>query len=275
MISVICAYNNEQTFKTCLLKSLSEQKTNCEIIAIDNTKSRFKSAAEAFNWGAATAAGDYLMFVHQDIDLYSDSWFDGTEELLDSLPDLGIAGVAGISVPGWPSKKRRSYTIHRTTQAQCRNVITHGPQRERWGTPIQAPEPVQTLDECLVIIPKSIYKIMQFDEVTCDSWHLYAADYCLSVAELGFGVYAIPRSVYHQSKGYKEPSTLRTTVALALPEEYYRTLEHVLKKHKDHYKWIHTSVASWNTTYPLGLQKAKLVIRDFIVSRIFKNSCNG
>jgi hypothetical protein len=133
---------------------------------------------------------------------------------------------------------------------------------------------VQTLDECLVIIPKSIFKMMQFDEVTCDSWHLYAADYCLSVGELGFGVYVIPRSVYHQSKGYQEPRTLRAAVALALPGEYYSALGHVLKKHRDHYEWIHTSFASWNTTYPLGLQRAKLVIRNFVLSRIFKNSSN-
>jgi len=275
MISVICAYNKEQTFNACLLKSLSEQKTHCEVIAVDNTKSRFKSAAAAFNWGGTRAAGDYLMFAHQDIDLRSDSWFEGTEELLNSLPDLGIAGVAGISERGRPSTGRRRNTIHRTTQAQRRNVITHGPQRQRWGTPIQKPERVQTLDECLVIIPKSMFKMLQFDEVTCDSWHLYAADYCLSVMERGFGVYAIPRCVYHQSKGYQEPGTLRAIVALALPEEYYRTLERVLKKHKAHYKWIHTSIASWNATYPLGLQRAKLVITDFVLSRIFKIDGGG
>jgi len=276
MISVICVYNNEQTFQACLLKSLSEQKTDCEIIAIDNTKSRFNSAAEALNWGGARAVGDYLIFAHQDIDLCSDSWFEGTEELLDSLPDLGIAGVAGISERGWPPTERGRNTIHHRTQEWHRNVITHGPQRERWGTPIQEPEAVQTLDECLVIIPKSIFKMMQFDEVTCDSWHLYAVDYCLSVKERGFGVYAIPRCVYHQSKGYQETSALSAIASLALPEEYYRTLGRVLKKHKDNYQWIHTSFESWNTTYPFGLQRTQRIIRRFItylqnqMSRVIK-----
>jgi hypothetical protein len=62
-----------------LLKSLSEQNTDFELITIHNTENRFKSAAAALNWGGNQAAGDYLMFVHQDVDLYSDSWFDDME----------------------------------------------------------------------------------------------------------------------------------------------------------------------------------------------------
>jgi hypothetical protein len=272
MISIICAYNDEQVLQACLLKSLSEQETACETIMIDNTQNRFKSAAEALNWGGTQAVGDYLMFVHQDVDLCSDSFFDGTEALLDSLPDLGVAGVAGISERGGPFVERCSNTIHHRPQARFRNVITQGPQRERWGTPIQEPEPVQTLDECLVIIPKSMFHMMQFDEVTCDGWHLYAADYCLSVAARGFGVYAIPKSLHHQSKGHNETNALGVIASLGLhPEEYYRTLEHVLKKHKDSYKWIHTSCGSWNTAYPLKLQRFQLALKHVVLSLLFRS----
>jgi hypothetical protein len=272
MISVICVYNDEQILKACLLKSLSEQETAVETIIVDNTQNRFRSAAEALNWGGKQAVGDYLMFVHQDVDLCSDSFFDGLEALLNSLPKLGVAGVAGLSEYGGPFLERCRNKIHGRSQARYRNVITQGPQKERWGTPIQAPEPVQTLDECLVIIPKAVFREIQFDEVTCDGWHLYAADYCLTVGARGFIVYAIPRGIHHHSKGFRETSALGVIASLGLhPEEYYRTLQHVLKKHKSSYKWIHTSCGSWNTLYPLKLQRAKLALKHVVLSLIFRN----
>ena len=219
MISIICAFNDEQLLEACLLRTLKDQRTDYETIALNNTDSRFKSAAAALNWGGTQAAGDYLMFVHQDVDLCSDSFFDGLEALLNSLPDLGVAGVAGLSERGGPFVERCRNTIHHRPQARYRNVITQGPQRERWGTPIREPEPVQTLDECLVIIPKRVFKKTQFDDVTCDGWHLYAADYCLSVGALGLSVYAIPKFVHHQSKGYKETSALWMIASPGLPPE--------------------------------------------------------
>jgi hypothetical protein len=267
MISVICVYNEELVFHNCLSRSLSAQKHEFEFVPIDNTENQFKSAAEALNWGGTQAVGDYLMFVHQDVDLRSDSWLDSTEALLDSLPELGIAGVAGISERGGPFAKRCSNTIHHRPQARYRNVITQGPQMDRWGTPIREPERVQTVDECLVIIPKSVFKLRQFDEVTCDDWHLYATDYCLSVAAQGFSVYAIPKCIHHQSKGYEETSAQGVIASLGShPEEYYRTLEHVLNKHKDSYKWIHTSCGSWNTAYPLKLQRFQLAFKRVVLS---------
>jgi hypothetical protein len=269
MISVICVCNDQQILQECLLKSLSEQETACETIIIDNTQNRFKSAAEALNWGGSQAVGDYLMFVHQDVDL-SGSFFDGMEALLDSLSDLGVAGVAGTSERAGPFVERCSNAIHGRGPARFRNAITHGPQRVQFGKPIREPEPVQTLDECLVIIPKSIFRMMQFDEVTCDGWHLYAVDYCLSVRAQGFGVYAIPKLVHHQSIGHKEKSALEMIASLGLQsEEYYGTLEHVLKKHQDGYKWIHTSCGSWDTASLLKLQRFRSALKCVVQSLLF------
>jgi hypothetical protein len=89
------------------------------------------------------------MFVHQDVDLCSNSFFDGVEALLDSLPNLGVAGIAGISERGGPFLQQLDDAIHHRGQQRCRNVITYGSKRGHRGTPITAPERVQTLDECL------------------------------------------------------------------------------------------------------------------------------
>jgi len=76
VISVVCVYNNKTILEDCLLKSLHVQTTEYESILVDNTEGRFKSASKALNFGAGNAKGKYVMFVHQDVDLCSNSWFN-------------------------------------------------------------------------------------------------------------------------------------------------------------------------------------------------------
>lgn len=228
MISVVCVYNKEHILKEFLLKSLKHQTVNFELVTIDNSDNKFKSASQALNYGGKKATGKYIMFAHQDVDLCLYEWLEKTENLLDTIPKLGIAGVMGISDVGTNNKERG------------RNIIKHGwpPTVWAYGNPIEKPEPVQTLDECLIIIPKSVFNILKFDEKICDKWHLYAVDYCLSVKKLGFEVYAIPMFIYHR---------MGTVV---LPD-YYKVLIKVLRKHRDRFKCIYTSCGNWKTSYPL------------------------
>lgn len=232
MISVVCVYNNEKILNNYLLKSLNSQTANYELITLDNTKGKFKSAAEALNHGGKQAKGKYIMFIHQDVDLCSNTWLEEVEKDLDNLPNLGVAGVAGMSDRGNNNKERG------------RNIIRHGSPATTWswGNPIQKPEPVQTVDECLLLIPKSVFNILQFDEDTCDSWHLYGVDYCLSCKRLGFEVLVIPRSIYHRSMG-------------SLTRSYYLALKKIFKKNKIEFKRIYTTCGDWSTSSPLTLQR--------------------
>lgn len=246
MLSIVCVYNDKRVLECCLLGSLKNQTANHELLALDNTKGQFKSAAEALNYGGRLAKGKYIMFVHQDVDLCSNTWLEEAEKILESISGLGIAGVAGMSGNG------------NTNRERGRNIIKHGKPATfwSWGTAIQKPEPVQTLDECLIIIPKSIFDILQFDQKICDNWHIYAVDYCLSVQKIGFGVYAIPMFIYHRSTGASIKSRLQTVLSLGgLPHEYYQTLGKLLRKHKTNFKQVYTTVEDWNTSYPLVLQR--------------------
>lgn len=233
MISIVCVYNNEEIFKNYILKSLRNQDSEFELIKINNTKGNFKSAAEALNYGAENAKGKYIMFVHQDVDLSSKEWLIEAENWLDSIPNLGIAGVAAMSEVGSSNQERG------------RNVITNGNPPNIWhgGNPIKEPEPVQTLDECLIIIPKHVFNILQFDEKTCDDWHLYATDYCLSIKRYEYDAFVIPMFIHHRSAG------------ASFSEKYYITLKKVMKKHEKSHKWIYTTMGDWNTYLPLNLQK--------------------
>ena len=54
---------------------------------------------------------------------------------------------------------------------------------------------VQTLDECLIIIPKTIFEKFKFDEITCQKWDLYVVEYCLNMKRNNVNSYVITLSV--------------------------------------------------------------------------------
>jgi GT2 family glycosyltransferase len=246
MISIVTVYNNERILKDYLLKSLKHQTVKFDLIKIDNTTGKFKSAANALNYGGKKANGAYIMFVHQDVDLSSHSWLEDAEELLGFMSDLGIAGVAGMSERNYPDYSQR-----------MRSIIKHG-SMTRWGNKIENPEPVQTLDECLIIIPQKVFKKLEFDEKTCNDWHLYATDYCLSVRELGFAAYVIPMYIYHQSTGN------------ATSPAYYQSLKKVLAKHQNHAKRIYKPNNAWTTSIPLILQRMILSAKVILMFLLIK-----
>lgn len=273
MISIVTVYNNKQSLEEILLESLKNQTAKFELITLDSTKGKFRSAAEAFNRGGKKANGKYIMFVHSDVDLSSNTWLEDAEKILNSIENLGIAGVAGMSEKGSSNKERG------------RNVIKHKypPVIWSWGNPIQKPEPVQTLDECLTIIPKSVFNILQFDEKTCDDWHLYDVDYCLSCKRLGFEVYAIPMFIYHKSVSLSKSRKTKLRILKSLissqgfyyPDFYYQSLKKVLSKHRNYFKWIYTTCGDWNTSYPLILQRVWSLLKaglKYPFKRLFRFS---
>ena len=224
MISVICVYNNKEILENCLLESIKNQTTKAELILLDNREGRFKSAAEALNYGGEQAKGKYLMFIHQDMILKSYLCIEKVERILDKLANFGVVGVAGK---------------YKNAKAVITN-IKHGiPKKAAGEIHIKKPEKVQTVDECLIIIPKTVFGILQFDEKVCSDWHLYAVDYCLSVKRLGFDSYVIPMFAYHKSLGYP------------MSKKYFIVLKKIIKKHKNYYKMIYTTVGNWNTVYPV------------------------
>jgi len=247
MISIVCVYNNERILNDYLVKSLDKQTVKFELIKLNNTKGYYKSASQALNSGGKKTKGKYIMFVHQDVDLFSKTWLEEVEKMLDNMSNLGIVGVAG--------KKNKNGVM---------TNITHGePPKLAGKICIQKPVKVQTLDECLIIIPRCVFDVLQFDEKVCDDWHLYAVDYCLNVRRLGFDAYVIPKRIYHRSPGY------------SMSKRYYVILKKVVKKHKQDYKIIYTTMGNWNTSTPLILQiictKLKCILKYLSEIPIAKN----
>lgn len=221
MISIVCVYNDKEVLEQYLLKSLNTQSVEYELILIDNIQGKFKSAPEALNYGGNKAKSDYLMFVHQDVELKSDKWLEEIENVVNSLDNCGIAGVAGV-----PENEF------------LKSNIENGIPPVKPGEEIKIPTHVQTLDECLVIIPKSVFIEHKFDEKLL-GWHLYTVDYCLSIKKQGFNVYVLPSHTYHRS------------YMIQYPLEYFQLLKIIFQKHKEDYKMIYTSCGIWNTSYPI------------------------
>jgi hypothetical protein len=262
MISIVCVYNNERRLADFLLDSLSRQTAPFELIALDNTKNEFSSAAQALNYGGRQARTKYIMFVHQDVRLCNAQWLQDTEKMLDSLQNLGVAGIAG---------RREGGCI-------LTNLINGTPPSAA-GTTITGPEEVDTLDECLTIIPRDVFSVLQFDEVTCDGWHLYAVEYCVRSTLNGFALYVLPFHTYHASRGFSPTPTEPIDRLISrcpmvepsfLPKGYYVTLKKVVKKHKDNVSKIHTVFRDWSTSWPIVLQQLTAAIRktasDFLLS---------
>ncbi|MBN3038768.1 MAG: family 2 glycosyl transferase [Candidatus Omnitrophica bacterium] len=236
MFSLVCVYDNEKVLADYLLKSLKEQTAQFELIKIDNAKGEFKSVARAFNDGAKRARGEYIMFVHQDVDLRSKTWLEDAEKILGSIPDLGIAGVAGA--------RRKTNGAGLETIS---NIEYGTPAKNAGNTTIAEPTKVQTVDECLTIIPRSVFGMQQFDEKVCDSLHLFAVDYCLSILRQRLNVYVIPAYVYHRSSGKSKKGSL--------PKAYFVSLGKLIRKHKKDYRYIYTTCGLWRSGHPLFLQR--------------------
>jgi GT2 family glycosyltransferase len=215
MISIIVVYNNERILNEILSKGLKNQTAKFELITLDNTRGQFKSAAEALNYGGNKAKGKYIMFVHQDVELDSDSWLENVEKLLDDIHDLGIAGVAGMSEKGRNFAERRRGYI-----SDCGEI---------WGEALEKAEVVQTLDECLLVVPKSVFEKIQFDEKTFDNWHCYGADYCLVIKQMELKTYVIPAFVYHRS--------LRSNIKGLVTYQ-----KRLYNKHRENYRRIYTTL---------------------------------
>ncbi|MBI5897262.1 MAG: family 2 glycosyl transferase [Desulfobacterales bacterium] len=216
--SILCVFNDQEKLHNYLVQSLERQKAPYELIAIDNRNNAFKCAARVLNAAAAKAKYDHLMFVHQDVALGSDTWLLDARNAIAHLDDFGAAGAAGKSGQGLVA-----------------NVLYGIPPKKLECAPIQAPVPVQTLDGCLLIVPKEIFLAIGFDEQTCPGWYLYVADYCLDVARLGRKVYVLPHAIYHESIG------------LANRRVYQEARRNIINKHQSHVSAIYMTVGDWKS----------------------------
>ncbi len=181
MFTIVTVYNKKDFLERVLLDALKKQTAAFELIAIDNTAGKYGSAAQAFNAEVKDPKGDYILFVHQDVDFGDNTeWLHEVERSMETLKDPGVVGFAGFD-----------------TKGHFHGYISSCGQK--LGKEERAAVEVQTVDGFLFIIPKKVFEAFTFDETTFDGWHLYSDDYSLTVRKHKFKTYVVPHFVYHRS----------------------------------------------------------------------------
>lgn len=177
-VSVIAAVNNRMVLESNLLRSPLLRENNVQFIAVEG----FVSASKAYNHGIMAAAGEFLVFAHQDVYIPA-PWYQQLLKAMDMVEKknlpwsvLGVIGVDG----------------HGFVKGQCWST---GLGREV-GIPVKQPEPAVSLDELIIIVRKN--SGLLFDE-NLPGWHLYGTDIVQTALERGLGVYIVQAPVIHNS----------------------------------------------------------------------------
>lgn len=216
--TVVCVYNSKDILNDYLVKGLAIQDFPHQDIFIDNTNARFASAAQAFNSVIPHILSEFAVFSHQDILFTREDTLRQAYGMLRGNINFGVAGVAGI----------------RDRSGIMTNILHGSPPRYAEPHRLERIEKVQTVDECLFIVPKTVLLNLPFDEETCSGWHLYSVDYCLSVGRFA-DVVVLPLDLYHRSSG------------ASMSDDYYQILRKVARKHSDCYETIFTTMGIWPT----------------------------
>lgn len=221
--TVVCVYNSEATLEKYLTAGLRRQTAPYELRLVDNRGGHFSSAAAALNHGAEGATGDYLVFIHQDVELLGPTFFESAAVHLKTLPNLGIAGIVGAVT-------RRGQT---TLRGRC---LQGDANADGFAPGYHAPESVQTVDEQLMIVPRAWFRELRFDPTACPAWDLYGVEFALSSAKRRRDVVVLPLPVRHASWG-------------KLRRSYFESLVTLQNKHRE-VVVLPTTCGTWRAARP-------------------------
>nr|WP_288810395.1 glycosyltransferase [uncultured Anaerostipes sp.] len=230
-ISVICVYNNEESFNSQLLYTLKKQKIDYELIAIDNRNHRFPSAAAALNYGARKSKGDVLIFSHQDIYLKTGNELEKLAEVISKEPIGTIVGTQGVR------EKSKIYYSNLTAGKQLDEKLNYEFKNQLYE--------VACVDEGLFGMKRDTYDNHNFDEKLCNNWHLYCVEQCLYARKHGAKVYVFPSQIHHYSYG-------------TITYLYMDNLRRICRKYRKEFKYI------WTTCYKVKTNPIYINVLVFI-----------
>jgi hypothetical protein len=196
--TIVACVNNDDVLRKNLLASPGLLDGTNELII----KRDFQSASLAYNDALDEAGNDLVIFVHQDVYL-PESWFDDLKRCLTALdatdPNWGVLGCFGS----------RKHAAGGVGQVYTRGMGRHGRH-------LTLPEPIETLDEILLVVRKS--SGLRFDPCL-PHFHLYGTDICMAARARGLVSYAFQGYCVHN-----------TNQLLHLPREFYSCYRYIRRK---------------------------------------------
>jgi hypothetical protein len=200
----------------------------------------YSSAAKAYNEAIERADNDLMVFVHQDVVL-PEAWLSQLELALAQLQATDAAwGVLGCWGMG-----------HEGTAHGC--IYSPGPGL--LGGPFDRPEPIQTLDEIVLIFRRS--SGLRFDD-SLPHFHFYGTDICMRAAKMGMRSYVIPAYCVHNTNHY-----------LVLPSEFYESCRHIKRTWKDALPIHTTCLRVTKRGFPTYKRRLQEIYVRYILRRAF------
>ena len=195
----------------------------------------FPSAAKAYNDAIERSTNELIVFCHQDLVL-PEGWIMELDEALAYLErfdsNWGVLGCSGMT------RDRRHW----------RYVYSSGLGIS--GKPLVRPEPVQTLDEIVLVLRKS--SDLRFDE-QLPHFHFYGTDICLKAASLGMTSYVITAFCIHN-----------THQSLILPKEFYGCYQYIRNAWKKNLPIQTTCVRITRSNIPIYLRRLRELYLRYI-----------
>jgi hypothetical protein len=182
-VSIVCVYNDPVVRQECLDRSIREnvgKRLDVEYIPIDNVNKIYRSAGAALNHGASLARNDVVVFIHQDVFLHS---LEMVVRAADRMRGdrFGVLGAVGVTADG-----------RIVGQVRDRVVLI--------GEPAYCPSDVDSVDEVLFMVPRSLVLRERLTESIAMAWHGYAIEYGLRVQGRGLRVGVADIPLTHNSR---------------------------------------------------------------------------
>jgi glycosyltransferase involved in cell wall biosynthesis len=170
-----------------------------DYVLIDNSSGRSGICA-AYNAGVEKAAGDILVFMHEDVFFMEPAW----DKLLASKfadPGIGLVGVAGTQYlfpdpPGWVAAGRpfiKGKVVHETNSGANFHLTVFS-----WD---KTDSDVVAVDGLFFAIRKELFSRIRFDETTFDGFHFYDLDICMQIRATHRLIVTPDILIKHQSGG--------------------------------------------------------------------------
>ena len=231
-ITFVIAVNNKSVFESNFLASPCLARPHAHQILVQEG---FSSATKAYNDAIDRSVNDLIVFAHQDM-IFPEAWLSDLQRSLDALqttnPEWGVLGCYGETL----DDGGRGYIY------SCGLGIV--------GKPFDRPEPVQTLDEIVLILRKS--SNLRFDS-DLPHFHFYGTDICMAAAARRLNNYAIPAFCIHN-----------TQQNFYLPKEFYESYRHVKQRWSELLPIRTTCVRMTKSDFPMYRKRIREAYLRFV-----------
>lgn len=220
--SIVTIVNSLEVYEEFCKCLNNQENIKFELIPICNLNGEFESGRKAYNSVLDNCNGKYIIFTHPDIRFKTSNVLLSIKENICGLDSFGVIGAAGATADKSNISKRVIYS----------NML-HGKDQKPAGIRINEPQMVQTVDECFFIVNREFILNNKFKEV--NGWHLYAVELCLECILQKKNNYVVPVDMWHISDGK------------SLDANYVYQLEGIIKKYREYFPMLYTTVKAWKT----------------------------